>query len=93
MPHLKAIANSTPESGYLLVTALKASGACVATVAENSDDVRMMKKSDVGFSNGITGTVATTKASDFILTSADFTKVLLAIYWSRVPHIVMKRLA
>ena len=79
MPHLRAIANSTPESGYLLVTALKASGVCVATVTENSDYVRMMKKSDVGFSTGITGTVATTAASDIILTSDDFTKVLLAI--------------
>ena len=66
-PHLKAIAMSTPESSYLLVTALKASDACVATVAENTKDVRMMQKSDVGFAAGISGTQAILSASDFIL--------------------------
>ncbi len=80
---LKVLARSTPEDKYMLVTGLKELNAVVAVTGDGTNDAPALKKADVGFAMGITGTEVAKEASDIILLTDNFASILTAVRWGR----------
>lgn len=80
---LKVLARSTPEDKYMLVTGLKELNAVVAVTGDGTNDAPALKKADVGFAMGITGTEVAKEASDIILLDDNFASIITAVKWGR----------
>lgn len=80
---LKVLARSTPEDKYMLVTGLKELNAVVAVTGDGTNDAPALKKADVGFAMGITGTEVAKEASDIILLDDNFASIITAVRWGR----------
>lgn len=80
---LKVLARSTPEDKYMLVTGLKEMNAVVAVTGDGTNDAPALKKADVGFAMGITGTEVAKEASDIILLDDNFASIITAVKWGR----------
>jgi Ca2+ transporting ATPase len=80
---LKVLARSTPEDKYMLVTGLKELHAVVAVTGDGTNDAPALKKADVGFAMGITGTEVAKEASDIILLDDNFASIITAVKWGR----------
>jgi P-type E1-E2 ATPase len=80
---LKVLARSTPEDKYMLVTGLKELNAVVAVTGDGTNDAPALKKADVGFAMGLTGTEVAKEASDIILLDDNFASILTAVKWGR----------
>ena len=83
MPTLKVMARSRPEDKYLLVCGLKNNDAVVAVTGDGTNDAPALKKADVGFGMGITGTDTCKKAADILLQDDSFNSVVKACEWGR----------
>ena len=70
--HLKVVARSRPEDKYLLVTGLRQMDKTVAVTGDGTNDAPALKKADVGFAMGITGTDIAKKAADILITDDNF---------------------
>jgi P-type E1-E2 ATPase len=80
---LKVLARSRPEDKYLLVTGLKELGDIVAVTGDGTNDAPALKKADVGFAMGITGTDVAKHACDIIVMDDNFASIVKACMWGR----------
>lgn len=80
---LRVLARSRPEDKYLLVTGLKEMGDIVAVTGDGTNDAPALKKADVGFAMGITGTEVAKLACDIIIMDDNFASLVKACMWGR----------
>jgi len=82
-PRLKVLARSRPEDKYLLVTGLRQNGDVVAVTGDGTNDAPALKKADVGFAMGKTGTDVCKEAADILIQDDSFTSIVKAAMWGR----------
>jgi Ca2+ transporting ATPase len=87
-PNLRVLARSSPTDKYHLVGGLMESKLfidrqVVAVTGDGTNDAPALKRSDVGFAMGITGTQVAQEACDIILMDDNFTSIVKAVKWGR----------
>ena len=80
---LRVLARSTPDDKYLLVTGLKQLQNVVAVTGDGTNDAPALKKADVGFAMGISGTLVAKRAAGIILLDDNFKSIVTACKWGR----------
>jgi len=80
---LLVLARSRPEDKYALVTGLKERGEVVAVTGDGTNDAPALKKADVGFAMGISGTEVAREAAAIILLDDNFNSIVKAVLWGR----------
>ncbi|CAD8093207.1 unnamed protein product [Paramecium sonneborni] len=80
---MKVMARASPEDKYLLVTGLIQEGNVVAVTGDGTNDAPALKKADVGFAMGITGSDVAKDAADIILIDDNFSSIITAMKWGR----------
>jgi Ca2+ transporting ATPase len=88
---LSVLARSRPEDKYLLVTGIKEMGDTVAVTGDGTNDAPALKKADVGFAMGITGTDVAKHAADIILLDDNFSSIVKACMWGRNIYANIRR--
>lgn len=81
--NLQVLGRSTPEDKYMLVTGLRDLGATVAVTGDGTNDAPALKRADVGFAMGISGTEVAKEAADIILLDDNFASIVTAVKWGR----------
>jgi Ca2+ transporting ATPase len=80
---LLILARSRPEDKYCLVTGLKERGNIVAVTGDGTNDAPALKKADVGFAMGLSGTEVARDAAAIILIDDNFSSIVKAVLWGR----------
>lgn len=83
LKHLDVLARSRPEDKYALVTGLINQGNVVAVTGDGTNDAPALKKADVGFAMGKSGTEIARDASSIVLLDDNFNSIVKAVLWGR----------
>eukprot|EP00923_Selenidium_pygospionis_P000681 GHVN01001070.1.p1 GENE.GHVN01001070.1~~GHVN01001070.1.p1 ORF type:complete len:1202 (-),score=114.93 GHVN01001070.1:1704-5309(-) len=81
--NLDVLARSQPLDKYTLVTGLRQLGSVVAVTGDGINDAPALKKADVGFAMGASGTEIAKAAADIILLDDNFESIVKAVKWGR----------
>ncbi|KAF1744427.1 hypothetical protein MXB_1062, partial [Myxobolus squamalis] len=86
-PKLKVLARSSPSDKYILVNGILNTNLpdkqIVAVTGDGTNDAPALKRADVGFAMGLTGTDIAKEACDIIITDDNFSNIVKAICWGR----------
>lgn len=77
------MARSSPSDKYLMATGLKRLNHVVAMTGDGTNDAPALKRADIGFAMGITGTEVAKEASGIILLDDNFNSIVTAMKWGR----------
>jgi Ca2+ transporting ATPase len=88
---LDVLARSRPIDKYALVTGLKELGNVVAVTGDGTNDAPALKKANVGFAMGISGTEVAKEAAAIILMDDNFTSIVKAVMWGRNIYDCIKK--
>lgn len=83
---MRVLARSSPEDKFLLVTGMQQCGGVIAVTGDGTNDAPALKRADVGFSMGITGTDVAKNASDIVLLDDNFSSVIVALEYGRAVY-------
>ena len=83
LPKITVVARSTPIIKMRVVKALKEMGEVVAVTGDGINDAPAIKRSDVGFAMGKTGSEITKESSDVVLLDDSFSGVVKAVAFGR----------
>jgi Ca2+ transporting ATPase len=83
LKNLDVLARSRPEDKYALVTGLINKGIVVAVTGDGTNDAPALKKADVGFAMGRSGTEIAREASSIVLLDDNFNSIVKAVLWGR----------
>ena len=81
--HIDVLARSRPEDKYAMVVGLKERNHVVAVTGDGTNDAPALKKADVGFAMGISGTEVARDAAAIILLDDNFSSLVKAVMWGR----------
>ncbi|WBW72681.1 calcium transporting P-type ATPase P2 type, Pmc1 [Schizosaccharomyces osmophilus] len=91
LPKLDVLARSSPLDKQLLIEGLQKLGNVVAVTGDGTNDAPALKKANVGFSMGRSGTEVAKEASDIILMDDNFSSIVKAIAWGRTVNDAVKK--
>lgn len=84
LPQLKVLARSLPDDKEDLVRTLQEEAdKIVCVTGDGTNDAMAIKRADIGFSMGMSGTEVAKEASDVVLTTDNFGSIVDAIIWGR----------
>jgi Ca2+ transporting ATPase len=81
--NLSVMARSSPEDKYALVTGLIERNNVVAVIGEGTNDAPAVKKADIGFVMGMSGTEVARDAADILMLDDNFNSIIKAVLWGR----------
>lgn len=81
--NIDVLARSRPEDKYAMVVGLKERNHVVAVTGDGTNDAPALKKADVGFAMGISGTEVAREAASVILLDDNFDSIVKAVMWGR----------
>ncbi|KAL8367276.1 hypothetical protein RB599_010324 [Gaeumannomyces hyphopodioides] len=91
VPHLQALARTSPEDKRILVRTLKGLGETVAVTGDGTNDAPALKMADIGFAMGIAGTEVAREAAAIILMDDNFASIVKGIMWGRAVNDSVKK--
>lgn len=81
--NIDVLARTRPEDKYAMVVGLKERNHVVAVTGDGTNDAPALKKADVGFAMGLSGTEIAREAASVILLDDNFESIVKAVMWGR----------